>query len=171
MRYRGDGNPGLTRVVTTTGEVHEATYLDMWADEAGWDLETRCKLCPDALGECSDVAALDAWPGGAPLGEDEGFNAIVVRTEAGERVLASAVEAGALVVGDALTPEDLNGFQPHQVRKKLALSARYEGVAAAGVAPIRTIGLRVDELGSDFDGDPNAERDGTRRRMQEAMVR
>ena len=83
LRYRGHGNPGPTFVRTADGATHETTYLDMWADEAGWDLETRCKLCPDALGACADIAAADVWPGGAPTGEDDGFNAMVVRSEVG----------------------------------------------------------------------------------------
>lgn len=167
IRYRGDGNPGPTRVRTTDGSMHETTYLDMWADESGWELETRCKLCPDALGECADIAAADAWPGGAPTGEDEGFNAVVVRTEAGERLFGEALEAKAIVLGDRLTPAQLDDFQPHQVRKKEALAHRYEGVAAAGVRPIRTIGLRIDQLGTRFADDRAAERDGAARRMRE----
>ena len=39
----------------------------------------RCKICPDAIGESADVAALDTWPGGSPKGEDEGFNAVIAR--------------------------------------------------------------------------------------------
>jgi hypothetical protein len=58
------------------------------------------------------------------------------------------------------------GVQPHQVRKKVALAARFDGVADAGVRPIETVGLRIDELGRRFDGDAEAERDGARRRME-----
>jgi coenzyme F420 hydrogenase subunit beta len=170
LRYRGNGNPGSTHVSTVTGETHEATYLEMWGDEAGWDLETRCKLCPDSLGECADVAALDTWPGGAPTGEDAGFNAIVVRTATGAELVAGAADAGELEIGDALGPAQLDDFQPHQVRKKRALASRYEGVALAGVEPIETIGLRVDELGAGFTGDRDVEREGSRRRM-EAVAR
>ena len=167
LSYRGDGNPGPTRVDTVDGATHATTYLDMWADESGWDLETRCKLCPDALGECADVSAADAWPGGAPAGEDEGFNAIVVRTAAGESLVSDAAEAGALVLGDTLAPADLDDFQPHQVRKKEVLATRLAGVAEAGIEPIVTIGLRIDELGERFGGDRDAERAGTRRRMEQ----
>ncbi len=168
LRYRGNGNPGPTRINSTDGAVHEVSYLDMWAEESGWDLETRCKLCPDALGECADVAALDAWPGGAPVGEDAGFNAIVVRTAVGESIVDDASAANTLVVGDPLTPSVLNDFQPHQVRKKFALARRYEGVALSGAAPIETTGLRIKALGVLFEGDPVAERDGARRRMERA---
>lgn len=171
LSYRGRGNPGPTRIETTSGDVHETTYLDLWADEASWELETRCKLCPDALGECADIAALDTWPGGAPAdrhGDDEGFNAIVVRTVPGERLVDDAVSTGALVLGHALKPDRLNDFQPHQVRKKYALAARAAGVALAGVMPIETIGLRIDALGREFRGDWHQERDGARRRIEAA---
>lgn len=168
LRYRGNGNPGPTRIRTTAGTVHETTYLNMWADESGWDLETRCKLCPDALGECADIAAADAWPGSAPTGEDAGFNAVVVRTAAGQELWREAVDASAVVAGDRLGPAQLDHFQPHQVRKKEALAHRYQGVAAAGVEPIRTIGLRVDRLGTRFGGDRAREREGTARRMEAA---
>lgn len=152
FRYRGNGNPGPTRVETSSGLVHERGYLDMWADEGGWDLETRCKFCPDALGEAADIAAADAWPGGSPTGDDEGFNATVVRTSVGEALLQAAVASGHLVLGDSLTPDDLNLFQPHQVRKKHALAARYAGLRDAGVPTLSAVALRVDELGHALDG-------------------
>lgn len=172
MRYRGFGNPGPTRVESRSGAAHELTYLDMWADESGWDLETRCKLCPDALGECADIAAADAWPGGAPTGEDEGFNAIVVRTEVGRRLVSAATVAGRLVLGDPVTVEQLNDFQPHQVRKKMALAARYRGMADAGVIPIHAPDLHLGELGAELDLEAReAQRAGTARRFREIAER
>ena len=151
FRYRGHGNPGPTVVETRAGERYSKTYLELWEDESGWDVETRCKFCPDALGEAADVASADIWPGGAPTGEDEGFNGIIVRTAAGEELVASAVASGDLVLGEAITPREFDGYQPHQVRKKEALAARYQGLADAGVAPIETRGLRITELGRRLD--------------------
>ena len=55
-----------------------------------------------------------------------------MRTGAGQVLVDDAVAAGALVLGAALTPADLDEMQPHQVRKKIALAARYEGMAQAG---------------------------------------
>ncbi|HBL08387.1 MAG TPA: hypothetical protein DDZ64_04735, partial [Acidimicrobiaceae bacterium] len=112
FRHRGYGNPGPTRIETSDGRSFEKTYLEMWADEAGWQLETRCKLCPDALGEAADVAAADVWPGGAPTGDDEGFNGIIVRTAAGEALVRDAVLAGALVLGDPISPRQFDDLQP-----------------------------------------------------------
>ena len=165
FRYRGHGNPGATVVETRAGERFVKSYLDMWADESGWQVETRCKFCPDALGEAADVASADIWPGGAPTGEDEGFNGIIVRTEVGEELVASAVKAGELVVTDEITARQFDDFQPHQVRKKEALAARYQGLADAGIAPIETRGLRVEELGRRLDGERyDQQRAGARRR-------
>ena len=165
FRYRGHGNPGPTVVETKAGNRFSKPYLEMWEDESGWQVETRCKFCPDALGEAADVASADIWPGGAPTGEDEGFNGIIVRTAAGEELVASAVQAGDLVVADPITPRQFDDFQPHQVRKKEALAARYQGLADAGVAPIETRGLRIEELGRRLDPERfEHERAGAKRR-------
>ncbi len=165
FRYRGNGNPGPTRLETEAGG-YEVSYAEMWADESSWDVETRCKLCPDALGETADVAAADAWPGGAPFGEDDGFNTMIVRTGVGERLVADAVAAGDLVLGDPVTPRQLDLFQPHQVRKKEALAARFEGMVGAGIPPIETRGLRIRRLGERLGAEQWAiEREGTRRRL------
>ena len=167
FRYRGHGNPGPTVVETLDGRRFTKTYLEMWEDEAGWDVETRCKFCPDALGEAADVASADIWPGGAPTGEDDGFNGIIVRTAAGEDLVASAVAAGELVLDRPITPREFDDFQPHQVRKKEALAARYQGLADSGIAPIETRGLRITELGRRLDPERfEHERAGTRRRAE-----
>ena len=165
FRYRGHGNPGPTGVETRAGRRFTKTYLELWEDESGWDIETRCKVCPDALGAAADVASADIWPGGAPVGEDVGFNGIIVRTAAGEDLVASAARAGDLVVADPITPRQFDDFQPHQVRKKEALAARYQGLADAGVAPIETRGLRIPELGRRLDPKQfEHQRAGARRR-------
>jgi len=147
FRHRGFGNPGPTRVETSDGRVFEKTYMELWGDEAGWQLETRCKLCPDALGESADVAVADVWPGGSPVGEDAGFSGIVVRSDAGEALIASAMNAGDLVLGEAITPRQFDDFQPHQVRKKEALTARFTGLQQVGMPTIEALDLRIVELG------------------------
>ena len=148
IRYRGYGNPGPTVIFDRDGNGHELSYLEMWADEGTWDLDSRCTVCPDALGEAADIAASDAWPGGAPTGEDEGFNGVIAYSPAGEQLLRDAVTSGAIVLGDEITPRAFNDLQPHQVRKKEALQARFAALAAAGKPVIDTTGLRVDELGA-----------------------
>ncbi len=166
FRYRGHGNPGPTRVETRDGREFEVSYLEMWEDEGTWDVETRCKLCPDALGEASDVAVADVWPGGAPTGDDEGFSGIIVRSSRGEALVAQAAAEGRVALGDAINPRELDDMQPHQVRRKVALSARYLGMADAGARPIAAHGLRVEELGKRLSpSEAAAQRSGTATRL------
>lgn len=163
FRYRGFGNPGPTRIETRDGHAFEKTYVDMWADEAGWRIQTRCKVCPDALGEAADLAAADIWPGGAPEGEDAGFNGVITRTETGEALYRAACDAGALSSGPTITPCEFDDYQPHQVRKKHALAARLRGMQAAGL-PVydHDARLRIDQL----DAGNAQQEDGTTQRVR-----
>ena len=171
FRYRGYGNPGPARIETTDGRAFEKTYLELWEDEAGWQLETRCKLCPDALGEAADIAVADVWPGGSPTGEDAGFNGIIVRSKAGTSLVNAATEAGDLKLGGPISPAQLNDFQPHQVRKKESLSARFEGLNQAGLAALDTPGLRLAELGQRQDKQKRIiEIEGTIKRVNEGRI-
>jgi coenzyme F420 hydrogenase subunit beta len=148
FRYRGHGNPGRTRIETRDGRVHELTYAQMWEDEATWRLQSRCKICPDAIGEAADIVAGDTWPDATPQGEDAGFNSILTRTAAGAELLEAAVAAGAITVCGSLTPRQLDDFNPHQVAKKRAVGARLLALRAAGAPVPRVRGLRIARLGA-----------------------
>lgn len=168
FRYRGYGNPGRTRIETKDGSAFEKTYGELWEDEAGWELETRCKLCPDALGEAADIAAADVWPGGGPTGEDAGFNGVIVRSPQAAELLAAATDLGDIVLGDDISPETFNDFQPHQVRKKLALGARLEGRTDVGLPVINTPNLRLDKNGDKLtDEQRDYQKEGARKRARE----
>ena len=155
FRYRGHGNPGPTRVEAKDGRSFELSYEEMWGDEAGWRVQPRCKICPDAIGEAADVVSADCWPGGAPEAEDEGFNAVFARTRAGVDLFERAVADGALTVVRAIGIRDMDLFQPHQVRKKRAVWARLQGMRAAGMAVPRVERLRIAELAAENDESVN----------------
>jgi coenzyme F420 hydrogenase subunit beta len=167
FRYRGYGNPGPARIETTDGRAFEKTYMELWEKEDGWKLEARCTICPDALGEAADIAISDVWPGGGPSSEDEGFSGMIIRSRAGEEIARSAEATGDIVLGEVITPRRFDGLQPHQVRKKHALAARYSGLDEAGMPVIKATGLRVTELGQQMDGDAyGREREGTVKRVR-----
>ena len=146
FRYRGHGNPGPTHLETADGDVHELSYDEMWEDERTWRLQSRCKICPDALGEGADLVAADCWDGGGPTGEDAGFNAILVRTTAGLELFDAGLHAGVLTVAREIGFRDMDRFQPHQVRKKQAVLARLVGMRAAGSPILHAPGLRLPAL-------------------------
>ncbi|HTX08131.1 MAG TPA: Coenzyme F420 hydrogenase/dehydrogenase, beta subunit C-terminal domain [Solirubrobacteraceae bacterium] len=146
FRYRGHGNPGRTRIETRDGRVHELTYDEMWEDEATWRIQSRCKICPDAIGEAADIVAGDTWPNATPQGEDNGFNSILARTAAGAELLDAAVAAGAITLCGALTARQLDDFNPHQVEKKHAVGARLAALRATGAPVPRVRRLRIGRL-------------------------
>ena len=146
FRYRGFGNPGKMYIKTYDGREYDKEYNSFWGEESTWRVHFRCKICPDAIGESSDIAALDTWRGGSPKGEDEGFNAAIVRTTNGLDLLNEAIKANYIKKGDDLTIEDINDFQPHQVNKKKAVYARHEGMRKQNIPTVKTNGLRIKEL-------------------------
>jgi len=146
FRYRGYGNPGRMYIKTKDGSEYDREYNSFWGEESTWRVHFRCKVCPDAIGESSDIAALDTWRGGSPKDEDEGFNAAIVRTQKGLDLLNEAAKAGYIQIGDKLKIEDINDFQPHQVKKKKAVYARLKGLQKANLPTIKIERLRIEEL-------------------------
>jgi coenzyme F420 hydrogenase subunit beta len=144
LRYRGYGNPGRTRVETRDGRAFEVTYNDLWADEGKWRIFFRCKICGDAVGETADIAISDVWPGGGPTGEDAGFNGFIARTERGAGLLRRAVEAGALTLVGEMDFRDFDVVQPHQVRRKQAITSRIAAMRDAGRPTTEYPDLRLD---------------------------
>ncbi len=175
LRYRGYGCPGPTTITTKDGSEHSISYLDFWGeDDSKWQLPTRCKVCPDGIGDAADIAAADTWDGGAPtqheIDTDLGRNAAVVRTARGEQLMEQAIDAGYLVRGAALTPADMNRFQPHQEAKKRAAWARFEGRKAAKAVVPDTKGLRIKRLWQQNSSEQNAaQTEGAKLRAQRAI--
>ena len=147
FRYRGFGNPGQHQATTHDGVTHTISYNDVWEDESGWRLQSRCKICADAIGEAADISASDTWIGGSPTQEDDaGFNGVLIRTRRGAELFEAAVVDGMLTKGQSLTPDNFSQWQPHQVRKKQAVHARLLGLSDAGQVVPQTYGLRTKEL-------------------------
>ncbi len=177
FRYRGYGCPGATRVETRDGRVIEKNYLDLWGeDDSAWSLPLRCKVCPDGIGEAADIAAADTWPGGAPTWEgqagDKGTNGVIARTRVGLELLEAAARDGALVIERDITLRDMDLYQPHQVKKKLAVWARYAGLKAVGQLVPEVRRLRIEALAREAGLAANLrEARGTRRRARQGRTK
>lgn len=171
FRYRGFGNPGPTRAETRDGRAFEISYQEMWQDESKWMIQPRCKICADPLGEPADLVASDVWPGGGPTGEDAGYNGIIARTAQGVELFEAAKAAGAIIVERELGFRDFDIFQPHQVRKRRAIWARFVGMKAAGRPTPDVQGLRLTEIARQNSLAENlAEARGARRRARNGRL-
>ena len=175
LRYRGLGCPGPTTVETDQA-THDFHYLDYWGDdESTWGLPFRCKICPDGIGEASDIAAADSWIGGSPNRvdsvNDPGTNAVVARTKVGEELMLAAERDGALTIEYDLTPDQMSIYQPHQMNKKYAVWARYQGLADCGRIVPNTERLRIKALADELPNSRNQyQREGTCRRVKQGKA-
>jgi len=171
LSYRGQGCPGPMQV-ETLDEVKELHYLDFWGeDESTWNIPFRCKICPDGIGEAADIAAADTWVGGSPTREgsktDLGTNAVLLRTAAGVELFEAAAKTGAIKIEYDIIPDDMNIYQPHQMRKKYAAHDRHQGLGDEGRIVPKTDRLRISELADELpESDRKHQREGTRSRVR-----
>lgn len=166
LRYRGDGCPGAMVMTTRDGATHRFSYNEMWEDEQRWQLQFRCKICPDSLGELADISVADVWPGGKPITDEIGFNGFIARTERGRALLEDAVASGAVTLTESLDYDGLALAQGSHMRKKQGLTARYAAMRDAGVITPSVRGLRLDEAAGMIGADERAANyDGMRQRL------
>ena len=134
LRYRGHGWPGSFVVETKGGKRKEMSY------EASWDLlaeylQFRCKICPDGVGEFSDVSCGDAWhltKDQPDFSERPGVSVILSRTDRGDRLVEEAIDAGYLSVSN-LDFHELDRMQPHQSTRKKHIKARVFALSLLGI--------------------------------------
>ncbi len=147
FRYRGEGWPGTTHMETKDGRSFDLTYDESWyGEDVPWtyDLQFRCKICPDAIGELADVSCPDGWimENGEPLHEEApGANLIIGRTPKGAELVREAEAAGALT----LEPYALADFEimhrDHKPRKT-GWPGRMLGLRLAGQPAMQVRGYR-----------------------------
>lgn len=146
FRYRGNGWPGRARATRADGSFAEMSYADSWGGHLSKHVQFRCKICPDAVGGVADIACADAWYGdetGYPqFDEAAGRSLVIARTPAGERLLAAAVAANAVVI-EPLDPREIARMQPSQLRRKSLLVARYAALLLAFQPCPRVAGLKL----------------------------
>ncbi|WP_293908081.1 Coenzyme F420 hydrogenase/dehydrogenase, beta subunit C-terminal domain [Phenylobacterium sp.] len=145
FRYRGRGWPGAC-VARSERRTAEMSYADSWGSHLSKEVQFRCKICPDAVGGVADIACADAWYGdeeGYPsFEEQEGRSLIVTRTEAGDRLIDSALAAGR-IEAEPLPIEEVGKMQPSQARRKRLILARTAALPLTLQPRPRMRGLRV----------------------------
>lgn len=145
FRFRGRGWPGNCVAETADGAA-EMSYAESWGGYLSKEVQFRCKICPDAVGGVADIACADAWYGdeaGYPSFEEaEGRSLIMVRSDAGRRLLQDAVQQGVLEV-TPLAVNEIDRMQPSQARRKRLVLARTLSLPIALMPAPRMKGLAV----------------------------
>jgi coenzyme F420 hydrogenase subunit beta len=135
LRYRGNGWPGRFTVRRADGSLGTLSYEESWGEHLGRALQSRCKICPDGVGESADITAADLWEAderGYPEFEDRpGVSALIARTNRGYDLVLDAAAAGVLIV-HPLRIERLAAVQPYQESRRTTLAGRLLGSALAG---------------------------------------
>lgn len=138
FRYRGFGWPGPTRLETKAGARHDLTYEQAWQPGGGqtwrYELQFRCKICPDAVGESADISAPDGWvlKDGKPIYEEApGTNALLVRTDRGRDLVDRAVASGVLELSP-LSMRELEQMHVNHLDRRLGAPAQQLALQITG---------------------------------------
>ncbi|MEY2883112.1 MAG: hypothetical protein RL490_836, partial [Pseudomonadota bacterium] len=134
FRYRGDGWPGFATATRKDGSQERMSYADSWGDILSKEVQFRCKICPDAIGNSADVACADAWIGddkGYPSFEErDGRSLIIARSARGLAAIDAARDAGRIET-QPLEMAQIALMQPSQARRKKELLARLSALIAS----------------------------------------
>ncbi len=145
FRYRGEGWPGPLRVQTRNGAVYDLPYSGAWKmGKFRYELQFRCKVCPDGVGELADISVPDGWilrDGKPSYAEAPGINVAIVRTAAGEELLHAATDAGYLEIAP-VTLAEIEQMHPNH-HKKAAASAALFALRLMGQRTIKASDYRI----------------------------
>lgn len=146
FRYRGNGWPGLTTAQLKDGTFRTMTYNDAWGKILNQHLQTRCKLCPDGIGEAADIVCADAWEesesGYPSFSERDGQSLVICRTEVGVKVRHAMLVEKKLEC-HYFDLDKLKKIQPYQVMRKSTSFFRGFAFFICQFIFLKTINLRL----------------------------
>ncbi|NVO56981.1 Coenzyme F420 hydrogenase/dehydrogenase, beta subunit C-terminal domain [Rhodobacteraceae bacterium B1Z28] len=137
FRFRGNGWPGPLRVESKQGEIFDLGYEDSFdKEDLPWtyDVQFRCKICADAIGEQADISSPDAWvlKDGVPIyDEAPGVNLLIARTETGEKLLNEVIASGEMETAP-FDMQEMDAMHASHLPRKLQFPGRHLGVWLAG---------------------------------------
>ncbi len=119
VRYRGNGWPGKFAVRYDDDSCYELDYNESWGAVLGRNLNFRCKICPDGIGQYADIVVGDSWStkdGYPDFSEQDGRSFILSRTSCGEELIAGAAKSDYISVR-SLDLDRLKEMQPYQYQR------------------------------------------------------
>lgn len=148
IRYRGKGWPGYFQVSFNNGAEHEKlTYEESWGKLVKHHRSFRCNLCPDGLGELSDISCGDAWHLYDKQNEDFGQSLVLARSKLGNEILHKAMESGYLHLepskpADVIKAQPLAGRRAEIFGRLLAMKTLLMPVPQFVDFPLRKVWLK-----------------------------
>ena len=92
IRYRGLGWPGSFRIqYDKCHKEKKLSYAESWGKVSS-RRPFRCHLCPDGLGELSDITSGDAWNKYSVNVKNLGISHVLVRSERGQEIIEKAIK-------------------------------------------------------------------------------
>lgn len=141
VRYRGEGWPGSFRLrIEDRLERPSMSYMESWGRMQRYR-PLRCHICPDSLGELSDITSGDAWHRYESGERSDGLSLLLARSERGREILRKAVEAGYLTV-EPSSPANVIRAQGVLERRK-QLFGRIAAMRLFGVPVTRLTGFHL----------------------------
>lgn len=150
--YRGNGWPGNFTAIAKDGQRVETSYDESWGAALGPTVQWRCRVCPDGVGESSDITAGDFWEAdenGYPKFSDmPGRSVLIARTSRGFELVQAAEREGVIALRPA-DPEAVTKMQPYQFSRRRYLFGRLLASRIfLGAAPrVRGFGIIKATLG------------------------
>ena len=125
LTYRGNGWPGYATATDKSGKEYTMEYSKAWGGILGRDVHPYCRVCFDGIGEAADIACGDGWyisENQTPdFSERDGRNIVFVRTDLGEKIYQTAVDAGAIVSTEWDNLSQLEIIQKYQFTRRTSM--------------------------------------------------
>ena len=135
MRYRGDGWPGYTTVLTNDMKEHKTDYATSWGKILGRDIMKACRFCMDGIGETADISCGDAWymdgTNKPVFSEGDGRNVIFARSKKGLEILEEMIENNRIEVKKA-SSDELRYIQAYQWDRRATMIDKILALKVAG---------------------------------------
>jgi len=123
LYYRKAGWPGSFQIITKDRKLFSTPYTD-YMHFLFSDIQMRCKICPDGLGESADITCGDAWndfdeKGYPSFKNERGLNIIISKTKSGEELLTNLILDKIIRIDKEVNDlRSIDKIQPGQLGKK-----------------------------------------------------
>jgi coenzyme F420 hydrogenase subunit beta len=141
ITYRGDGWPGGFTVKEKSGlKKQYLTYIDSWHFLQKYR-PFRCKICPDGLGQVSDISCGDAWHKYTNETDNLGLSLVMVRSRRGQEILHKATESGYLTLyrSDSKSVIQAQGL----VKRRMEIFGRQMAMKLLMIPTTKYIGFKL----------------------------